>query len=87
MHGTMAGRFRPATKQTGIALHCRDPPFFFFLLQEPEDDVKAPSIREGLVEKKGHSMAYFNWATRRLVVRQGRIPHVGSGVSMPARRC
>lgn len=25
------------------------------------------------MEKKGHSMAYFNWAVRHLVVRQGMV--------------
>lgn len=43
-------------------------------VQQPvgdEGSSKTPVIKEGLVEKKGHSMAYFNWAVRHLVVRQG----------------
>eukprot|EP00911_Craspedida_sp_UC1_P003024 UC1_evm6s2203 len=32
-------------------------------------------IKEGRLEKKGHSMAYFNWASRWLVLRPGELAY------------
>lgn len=39
------------------------------------DGSGSPVLKEGRVEKKGHSMAMFNWASRWLQLRQGELAY------------
>eukprot|EP00047_Mylnosiga_fluctuans_P024651 m.166145 g.166145 ORF g.166145 m.166145 type:complete len:1343 (+) comp9898_c0_seq4:65-4093(+) len=43
-----------------------------------EEDIAKPEarvIKEGRVEKKGHTVAYFNWSSRFMRVRQGELAY------------
>ena len=40
-----------------------------------EHSGQKPVIKEGILEKKGHSMAYFNWSARVVKVRQGELAY------------
>eukprot|EP00730_Choanoeca_flexa_P004949 TRINITY_DN11846_c5_g1_i1.p1 TRINITY_DN11846_c5_g1~~TRINITY_DN11846_c5_g1_i1.p1 ORF type:complete len:1636 (+),score=587.46 TRINITY_DN11846_c5_g1_i1:537-4910(+) len=39
------------------------------------EETHKQTIKDGFLEKKGHSLAYFNWSLRKLVVRAGEIAY------------